>query len=595
MATLDSFREAAGEPIQLDLANGYIADVRLNSGDVNGRTITVELTDNGTPITTTDGITCALAYNTSPGSDLGDRVTMNAVSGAATATFRAAVPRKALAKPGRILLGIEISSGGNKVCSRNFYGLVERSVFDATSPDADDKLGRIEQLILDADKAIIRINKAVSDARITGGNTTTLDPNQPATSSLRGSGLQRVLDLSIPRGAGVTSAGATTLDPNKPATASMLQAGSKGDYTLMVGVPRGSRIIGVAANTVNPSQQAAASMSTDGAGDMSLILDIPRGSRIAGVTARTLATGMDATVTATRDAAGDTTLAFGLPRGAKGDKGDPGDAGQVATATVAGVVKPGDNLSVRADGTLDAAAAQYELPVASDTTLGGVKVSKVDYTDARTFPVVVCDGEKLGLSFKLGDNAMPDGIEFYGTENTTIGLKKATQDALGIVRGGGKGIHVAVDGTLNLDLPAATAGAIGGVKPDGKTITAAADGTITAVAQTGPVEYRELVGYENAAQGYAVRVSDRTWLCCFNSFAMQTDGTTRLPYFYAFLRQAGSSSLTALVANPFDTNGITLLSTDGEQMRFSYGGGGRWAGVRAVSGLDAATLILTEA
>ena len=355
MATLDSFREAAGEPIQLDLANGYIADVRLNSGDVNGRTITVELTDNGTPITTTDGITCALAYNTSPGSDLGDRVTMNAVSGAATATFRAAVPRKALAKPGRILLGIEISSGGNKVCSRNFYGLVERSVFDATSPDADDKLGRIEQLILDADKAIIRINKAVSDARITGGNTTTLDPNQPATSSLRGSGLQRVLDLSIPRGAGVTSAGATTLDPNKPATASMLQAGSKGDYTLLVGVPRGSRIIGVAANTVNPSQQAAASMSTDGAGDRSLILDIPRGERIAGVTARTLDAGMDATVTATRDAAGDATLAFGLPRGAKGDPGDPGTP---ATATTLGVVKPdGTTITADTDGTISAFTA----------------------------------------------------------------------------------------------------------------------------------------------------------------------------------------------------------------------------------------------
>ena len=355
MATLDSFREAAGEPIQLDLANGYIADVRLNSGDVNGRTITVELTDNGTPITTTDGITCALAYNTSPGSDLGDRVTMNAVSGAATATFRAAVPRKALAKPGRILLGIEISSGGNKVCSRNFYGLVERSVFDATSPDADDKLGRIEQLILDADKAIIRINKAVSDARITGGNTTTLDPNQPATSSLRGSGLQRILDLSIPRGAGVTSAGATTLDPNRPATASMLQAGSKGDYTLLVGVPRGSRIIGVAANTVNPSREAAASMSTDGAGDMSLILDIPRGERIAGVTARTLDAGMDATVTATRDAAGDATLAFGLPRGAKGDPGDPGTP---ATATTLGVVKPdGTTITADTDGTISAFTA----------------------------------------------------------------------------------------------------------------------------------------------------------------------------------------------------------------------------------------------
>lgn len=153
MATLDSFREATGEPIQLDLANGYIADIRLNAGDINGRTITVELTDNGTPITTTAEITCALDYNTSPGSSLGDRVTMSPVSGAATATFRAAVPRKALAKPGRILLGIEISSGGHKVCSRNFYGLVERAVFDATSPDADDKLGRIEQLILDAAEA----------------------------------------------------------------------------------------------------------------------------------------------------------------------------------------------------------------------------------------------------------------------------------------------------------------------------------------------------------------------------------------------------------------------------------------------------------
>ena len=572
--TLDGFRDVTETPISLDFSNSWIADIRLNAGDKDGRTITVAITDNGQPITSTTGITSvALAYNTAPGVEVGDRVTMSPVSGEATATYRATLPRRAIAKPGVIALGVEVTTAdGVKVCSRNFKGVVERAVWDAESTQGQDSLTRLEQLIADGDAAIIRVNNAITDAnnavaaanqviadaRITGGNTTTLDPNQPATSSL-------------------------------------LQAGSKGDYTLMVGVPRGSRIIGVGANTVNPSQEAGASMSTDGAGDMSLILDIPRGSRIAGVTARTLATGEDATVTATRDAAGDATLAFGLPRGEKGDKGEPGDAGQIATATVAGVVKPGDNLSVRADGTLDAAAAQYELPVASDTTLGGVKVSKVDYTDARTFPVVVCDGEKLGLSFKLGDNAMPDGIEFHGTENTTIGLKKATQDALGIVRGGGKGIHVAVDGTLNLDLPAATAGAIGGVKPDGKTITAAADGTITAVAQTGPVEYRELVGYENAAQGYAVRVSDRTWLCCFNSFAMQTDGTTRLPYFYAFLRQAGSSSLTALVANPFDTNGITLLSTDGEQMRFSYGGGGRWAGVRSVSGLDAATLILTEA
>lgn len=562
--TLDGFRDVTETPISLDFSNSWIADIRLNAGDKDGRTITVAITDNGQPITSTTGIkSVALAYNTAPGVEVGDRVPMTPVSGQETATYRATLPRRAIAKPGVIALGVEVTTAdGVKVCSRNFKGVVERAVWDAESTQGQDSLTRLEQLIADGDAAIIRVNNAITDAnnavaaanqviadaRITGGNTTTLDPNQPATSSLRGSGLQRILDLSIPRGAGVTSAGATTLDPNKPATASMLQAGSKGDYTLMVGVPRGSRIIGVGANTVNPSQEAGASMSTDGAGDMSLILDIPRGSRIAGVTARTLATGEDATVTATRDAAGDATLAFGLPRGAKGDPGDPGTP---ATATTLGVVKPGDNLTVRADGTLDASAGQYELPVASDTTLGGVKVSKVDYTDARTFPVVVCDGEKLGLSFKLGDNAMPDGIEFHGTENTTIGLKKATQDALGIVRGGGKGIHVAVDGTLNLDLPAATAGAIGGVKPDGKTITADTDGTISAFTATAST----LMGEGGATMGDALEVAPGIWLCIIRQWVITTQGGYYDAFSFSVYDRAGSR--IALAASP--TAGTYLI------------------------------------
>lgn len=562
--TLDGFRDVTETPISLDFSNSWIADIRLNAGDKDGRTITVAITDNGQPITSTTGITSvALAYNTAPGVEVGDRVPMTPVSGQETATYRATLPRRAIAKPGVIALGVEVTTAdGAKICSRNFKGVVERAVWDAESTQGQDSLTRLEQLIADGDAAITRVNNAITDAnnavaaanqviadaRITGGNTTTLDPNQPATSSLRGSGLQRILDLSIPRGAGVTSAGATTLDPNKPATASMLQAGSKGDYTLMVGVPRGSRIIGVGANTVNPSQQAAASMSTDGAGDRSLILDIPRGSRIAGVTARTLDTGMDATVTATRDAAGDTTLAFGLPRGAKGDPGDPGTP---ATATTLGVVKPGDNLTVRADGTLDASAGQYELPVASDTTLGGVKVSNSDYTNSRSFPVVTRNGEHLALSFKLGDNAMPDGIEFHGTENTTIGLKKATQDALGIVRGGGKGVHVAVDGTLNLDLPAATAGAIGGVKPDGKTITADTDGTISAFTATAST----LMGEGGATMGDALEVAPGIWLCIIRQWVITTQGGYYDAFSFSVYDRAGSR--IALAASP--TAGTHLI------------------------------------
>lgn len=532
--TLDGFRDVTETPISLDFSNSWIADIRLNAGDKDGRTITVAITDNGQPITSTTGITSvALAYNTAPGVEVGDRVTMSPVSGEATATYRATLPRRAIAKPGVIALGVEVTTAdGAKICSRNFKGVVERAVWDAESTQGQDSLTRLEQLIADGDAAIIRVNNAITDAnnavaaanqviadaRITGGNTTTLDPNQPATSSLRGSGLQRVLDLSIPRGAGVTSAGATTLDPNKPATASMLQAGSKGDYTLLVGVPRGSRIIGVAANTVNPSQQAAASMSTDGAGDRSLILDIPRGERIAGVTARTLATGEDATVTATRDAAGDTTLAFGLPRGAKGDPGDPGSP---ATATTLGVVKPGDNLTVRADGTLDASAGQYELPVASDTTLGGVKVSNSDYTNSRSFPVVTRNGEHLALSFKLGDNAMPDGIEFHGTENTTIGLKKATSTALGVV------------------------------KPDGTTITADTDGTISAFTATAST----LMGEGGATMGDALEVAPGIWLCIIRQWVITTQGGYYDAFSFSVYDRAGSR--IALAASP--TAGTHLI------------------------------------
>lgn len=532
--TLDGFRDVTETPISLDFSNSWIADIRLNAGDKDGRTITVAITDNGQPITSTTGIkSVALAYNTAPGVEVGDRVPMTPVSGQATATYRATLPRRAIAKPGVIALGVEVTTAdGAKICSRNFKGVVERAVWDAESTQGQDSLTRLEQLIADGGAAITRVNNAITDAnnavaaanqviadaRITGGNTTTLDPNQPATSSLRGSGLQRVLDLSIPRGAGVTSAGATTLDPNKPATASMLQAGSKGDYTLLVGVPRGSRIIGVAANTVNPSQQAAASMSTDGAGDGSLILDIPRGERIAGVTARTLDAGMDATVTATRDAAGDATLAFGLPRGAKGDPGDPGTP---ATATTLGVVKPGDNLTVRADGTLDASAGQYELPVASDTTLGGVKVSNSDYTNSRSFPVVTRNGEHLALSFKLGDNAMPDGIEFHGTENTTIGLKKATSTALGVV------------------------------KPDGTTITADTDGTISAFTATAST----LMGEGGATMGDALEVAPGIWLCIIRQWVITTQGGYYDAFSFSVYDRAGSR--IALAASP--TAGTYLI------------------------------------
>lgn len=160
MATLDAFRTASGDPLKLDFANDYVPDVRLNAGDVNGRTITVEIWDDGMPVDT-DGLAATLAYNTNPGRDLGDRIAMTAVTNTETATYTVPVPRKALTRTGHILLGIELEFHGSKICSRNFHGIVERAVFDATAPDAQDQMGVLDKLIDDATTAI---NKAVSAA-----------------------------------------------------------------------------------------------------------------------------------------------------------------------------------------------------------------------------------------------------------------------------------------------------------------------------------------------------------------------------------------------------------------------------------------------
>lgn len=222
MTALDSFREAAGKAIRLDLANDYIADVRLNGGDVNGRTITVELTDNGDLIAADADVTCALAYNTSPGSDLGDRVAMSPVSGAATATFRAAVPRKALLKPGRILLGIEIDAGGNRTCSRNFYGLVERAVFDAASPDAEDELGRIEQLMLNAEKAT-----GIANAAAIAANEAADKANSSASSATAAA--SNASDKADAAGAAATAANAAAGKANDAASRAASAAGDARD------------------------------------------------------------------------------------------------------------------------------------------------------------------------------------------------------------------------------------------------------------------------------------------------------------------------------------------------------------------------------
>lgn len=46
----------------------------------------------------------------------------------------------------------------------------------------------------------------------------------------------------------------------------------------------------------------------------------------------------------------------------------------IASATTLGGIKVGDNLTIESDGTLNAEATEYQLPVATSSTLGGIRV-----------------------------------------------------------------------------------------------------------------------------------------------------------------------------------------------------------------------------
>lgn len=152
MARMDwqSFCNATSDPIEIGGANQWIPDVILHAGDLGGRTISIRVTEHGKPVEA-GSMTAYLDYNT--GGTLGDRVRMT-VKDAATATWYATLPRKALQHAGPILLGVEIRNGSAIVCTRNFRGIVERSVFDTTAPDAGDSLGLIEKAVTDGGSVI---------------------------------------------------------------------------------------------------------------------------------------------------------------------------------------------------------------------------------------------------------------------------------------------------------------------------------------------------------------------------------------------------------------------------------------------------------
>lgn len=208
---LDSFRRIV---IEIDTANDYIAPIILSRGDVNGRTLVVKLTDNGKPVTNTDGLVVKLAYK-SAGQTSGWVKTMTKVGGYDTAAWSCSAPGSVLSSEYAIMC-IQICQGSDVVCSRTFRAAVDKPIINLNpGTDEGDAVKALQEMLASLDEQQAKFDAAekkreqdfrsaatkVNASVITNVNVTTLGPGSEATVSIVKGENGQALTLGIPRGA----------------------------------------------------------------------------------------------------------------------------------------------------------------------------------------------------------------------------------------------------------------------------------------------------------------------------------------------------------------------------------------------------------
>lgn len=158
---MSDFTSVTRSIIQLDYANSFIPDVRLNGGDENGRTICVQLLDNGVPVDDST-VEVFLCWNRQPGVLIGDSVKMEAKDSDNGRIWQVPVPVAVCRMPGTVTLGFEVKRENTVVCSRSFTAIVERPVFDAGSSEGKSYRQELEDAAQGAVDATSKAN-ALSD------------------------------------------------------------------------------------------------------------------------------------------------------------------------------------------------------------------------------------------------------------------------------------------------------------------------------------------------------------------------------------------------------------------------------------------------
>lgn len=207
---LDGFRRIV---IEIDTANDYIAPIILSRGDVNGRTLVVKLTDNGKPVTNTDGLVVKLAYR-SAGQNSGWVKTMTKVGGYDTAAWSCSAPGSVLNSEYAIMC-IQICQGSDVVCSRTFRAAVDKPIINLNpGTDEGDAVKALQEMLASLDEQQAKFDAAekkreqdfrsaatkVNASVITNVNVKTLGPGSEATVSVVKGESGQAITLGIPRG-----------------------------------------------------------------------------------------------------------------------------------------------------------------------------------------------------------------------------------------------------------------------------------------------------------------------------------------------------------------------------------------------------------
>lgn len=195
----------------------------------------------------------------------------------------------------------------------------------------------------------------------------------------------------------------------------------------------------------------------------------------------------------------------------------------IASATTLGGIKVGTNLTIEEDGTLNAEATEYQLPTASSDTLGGIKVgSGLQINNGVLTPIV--DTILSNVSANPVTNAtISNSINTINSDITSLGSRvgvlETTTGTITNTISGIEGSITSMDDAIDTisgdlsDLSSTVSGYSSAISQNTNNISALTTrvGTVEGVASANTLDITALKELEDNERSYSYLLPVSTW------------------------------------------------------------------------------------